>query len=107
MIVYSPMQSGLLTGSMTRERIAALPEGDWRRNNPRFKEPELSRNLAIVEKLREIGARHRKAPGEVAIAWTLRHNIATGASSPLPSSALAARRRWMASSARRTPPFSV
>jgi aryl-alcohol dehydrogenase-like predicted oxidoreductase len=78
-IVYSPMQSGLLSGSMTRERIAALPEGDWRRNSPRFKEPELSRNLAIVEKLREIGARHRKSPGEVAIAWTLRHPAVTGA----------------------------
>jgi aryl-alcohol dehydrogenase-like predicted oxidoreductase len=78
-IVYSPMQSGLLSGSMTRERIAALPEGDWRRNNPRFKEPDLSRNLAIVEKLREIGARHQKSPGEVAIAWTLRLPAVTGA----------------------------
>lgn len=78
-IVYSPMQSGLLSGAMTRERIAALPEGDWRRNNPRFKEPDLSRNLAIVEKLREIGARHQKSPGEVAIAWTLRHPAVTGA----------------------------
>jgi aryl-alcohol dehydrogenase-like predicted oxidoreductase len=78
-IVYSPMQSGLLSGSMTRERIAALPEGDWRRNNPRFKEPELSRNLAIVEKLRDIGARHEKSPGEVAIAWTLRQPAVTGA----------------------------
>jgi len=78
-IVYSPMQSGLLSGGMTRERAAALPEGDWRRNNPRFKEPELTRNLAIVDGLREIGARHERSPGEVAIAWTLRLPAVTGA----------------------------
>lgn len=78
-IVYSPMQSGLLSGSMTRERIAAFPPDDWRRNNPRFHEPDLSRNLAIVEKLRAIGARHDRSPGEVAIAWTLRRPAVTGA----------------------------
>lgn len=78
-IVYSPMQSGLLSGSFTRERAAALPANDWRRNNPRFQEPDLSRNLAIVETLRAIGARHQKSPGEVAIAWTLRQPAVTGA----------------------------
>lgn len=78
-IVYSPMQSGLLSGSFTRERAAALPANDWRRNNPRFQEPDLSRNLAIVEALRAIGARHGKSPGEVAIAWTLRLPAVTGA----------------------------
>jgi aryl-alcohol dehydrogenase-like predicted oxidoreductase len=78
-IVYSPMQSGLLTGSMTRERAAALPANDWRSRNPEFKEPKLSANLALVERLREIGTRHGVSPGEVAIAWTLRDPVVTGA----------------------------
>ena len=52
MIVYSPMASGLLTGAMTRERIAALPDDDWRKHDPRFQEPQLSRHLALVERLR-------------------------------------------------------
>jgi aryl-alcohol dehydrogenase-like predicted oxidoreductase len=78
-IVYSPMQSGLLSGAMTRERIDAFPPDDWRRNNPRFQEPELSRNLMIVEKLRVLGARHGRSPGEIAIAWTLRMSAVTGA----------------------------
>ena len=64
---------------MTRERITAFPPDDWRRNNPRFQEPELSRNLMIVEKLRELGSRHGRSPGEVAIAWTLRTSAVTGA----------------------------
>jgi aryl-alcohol dehydrogenase-like predicted oxidoreductase len=78
-IVYSPMLSGLLTGAMTRERIANLAESDWRRNNKEFQEPRLSANLALVETLRAIGARHGRSPGEVAIAWTLRHPAVTGA----------------------------
>jgi aryl-alcohol dehydrogenase-like predicted oxidoreductase len=78
-IVYSPMQSGLLSGAMTRERITAFPPDDWRRNSPRFQEPELSRNLMIVEKLRDLGSRHGRSPGEVAIAWTLRTRAVTGA----------------------------
>jgi aryl-alcohol dehydrogenase-like predicted oxidoreductase len=78
-IVYSPMFSGMLTGGMTRERAAALPPDDFRSRNPEFKEPKLSKNLALVEKLREIGARHRRGPGEVAIAWTLRNPAVTGA----------------------------
>ncbi len=78
-IVYSPMQSGLLSGAMTRERVAAFPPDDWRRNNPRFQEPELSRNLMIVERIKEIGARHGRSAGEVAIAWTLRLPAVTGA----------------------------
>ena len=78
-IVYSPMSSGLLTGAMTRERAATLPKDDWRRASSNFNEPKLSRNLALVERLREIGTRHGRSPGEVAIAWTL-HNLAvTGA----------------------------
>ena len=78
-IVYSPMLSGLLTGAMTRERISQLPAGDWRRNNKEYQEPQLSKNLALVEVLRAIGARHGRTPGEVAIAWTLRHPAVTGA----------------------------
>jgi aryl-alcohol dehydrogenase-like predicted oxidoreductase len=78
-IVYSPMSAGLLTGSMTKERVANFTSEDWRRNLPNFKEPLLSRNLRLVEQLREIGERHGRRPGEVAIAWTLHHPAITGA----------------------------
>jgi len=78
-IVYSPMASGLLTGAMTRERAAKLPKDDWRSSHPDFNEPNLSRNLALVERLREIAQRHGRSPGEVAIAWTLRNPAVTGA----------------------------
>ena len=72
-IVYSPMQSGLLTGAWTKERHEALPADDWRREkNKQFQEPLFSRNLRLVEVLRGIGGKHGKSPGEVAIAWTLR-----------------------------------
>jgi aryl-alcohol dehydrogenase-like predicted oxidoreductase len=78
-IVYAPMFSGMLTGAMTRERAAALPADDFRSRNPEYKEPKLSQNLALVEKLKEIGARHDRSAGEVAIAWTLRNPAVTGA----------------------------
>ena len=78
-IVYSPMSSGLLSGAMTRERIAAFPADDWRRRNPKFQEPLLSRNLQLVETLRAIGRRHNATPGEIAIAWTLHNPAVTGA----------------------------
>jgi aryl-alcohol dehydrogenase-like predicted oxidoreductase len=78
-IVYSPMASGLLSGAMTRERIAVFPQDDWRKHNPSFQEPLLSRNLLLVETLRTIGKRHGATPGEVAIAWTLRNPAVTGA----------------------------
>jgi aryl-alcohol dehydrogenase-like predicted oxidoreductase len=78
-IVYSPMLSGLLTGAMTRERAANLPADDWRRNNPEFREPKLTKNLELVERLRAVGTRHGRTPGEVAIAWTLRLPAVTGA----------------------------
>jgi aryl-alcohol dehydrogenase-like predicted oxidoreductase len=78
-IVYAPMFSGMLTGAMTRERAAALPANDFRSRNPEYKEPKLSQNLALVEKLKEIGARHGRNPGEVAIAWTLRNPVITAA----------------------------
>jgi aryl-alcohol dehydrogenase-like predicted oxidoreductase len=78
-IVYSPMYSGLLSGAMTRSRIANLPDDDWRRSNPNFQEPPLTRNLELVEILRRIGARHNVGPGQVAVAWTLVNPAVTGA----------------------------
>jgi len=78
-IVYSPMGAGMLTGAMTRERIENLPADDWRRKNPDFQEPLLSRNLRLVELLGAIGGRHRRSPAEVALAWVLRIPAVTGA----------------------------
>lgn len=78
-IVYSPMQSGLLTGKMTPERVANLPDDDWRKNSNEFKEPRLSRNLKLVEVLQDIGKKHDRSPGEVAIAWTLNNPAVTAA----------------------------
>lgn len=78
-LVYSPMQSGLLSGQMTRERIAALPDNDWRKHDAEFQEPRLSRHLALVEKLREIAQLYQRTPGEAAIAWTLANPAVTGA----------------------------
>jgi aryl-alcohol dehydrogenase-like predicted oxidoreductase len=78
-IVYSPMASGLLTGAMTQQRAANLPAGDWRSRNPEFQEPKLSKNLALVERMRAVGKRHGRSPGQVAIAWTLRQRAVTGA----------------------------
>jgi aryl-alcohol dehydrogenase-like predicted oxidoreductase len=78
-IVYSPMYSGLLSGGMTRQRIASLAAEDWRLKNPNFNEPLLSRNLRLVELLKEVGGRHGRTAGEVAIAWTLYHSAVTGA----------------------------
>lgn len=78
-IVYSPMSAGLLTGAMTHERVANFATEDWRRNLPNFQEPLLSRNLKLVERLRTIGKRHQRSPGEVAVAWTLNHPAVTAA----------------------------
>jgi len=78
-IVYAPMASGLLTGAMTRDRVSKLPQDDWRRNHQDFKEPNLSRNVALVELLEQIGRNYQRSPGEVAIAWTLQNPAVTGA----------------------------
>lgn len=78
-IVYSPMGSGMLSGSMTRERVETLPQDDWRRRSPFFQEPALTKNLKIAEKIKEIAARHGRSAGEAAIAWTLRQHAVTGA----------------------------
>jgi aryl-alcohol dehydrogenase-like predicted oxidoreductase len=78
-IVYSPMGSGLLTGGITRERIAAMPGDDWRKTDPRFTEPQLSRHLALAARLQAVAARHGTTPGAIAIAWTLRNPGVDGA----------------------------
>ena len=78
-INYSPMLSGMLTGKMSAERVSAMPADDWRRRNPEFNEPRLSRNLRLVEMLREIGKAHGVVPGVVAVAWTLHHPAITAA----------------------------
>lgn len=79
-LAYSPMASGLLTGKMTRERLAALPADDWRREkNRHFQEPLLTRNLKLAELLGELGAPHGKNAGEMAIAWVLGHPAVTAA----------------------------
>jgi aryl-alcohol dehydrogenase-like predicted oxidoreductase len=78
-IVYSPMASGLLTGGMTAERVAKFSADDWRTKSADFKEPNLTRNLGLADVLRDIGKRHGRSAGEVAIAWTLRNPAVTGA----------------------------
>ncbi|MDT4937579.1 MAG: hypothetical protein QOG80_1250 [Pseudonocardiales bacterium] len=78
-IVYSPMGSGLLTGAMTRERIANLSADDWRARDPRFTEPQLSSHLAIAARLQTVAERHSVTPGAVAVAWTLTNDAVDGA----------------------------
>jgi aryl-alcohol dehydrogenase-like predicted oxidoreductase len=78
-IVYSPMASGLLTGSMTRKRIANMPDDDWRKQGTEFQEPRLSRNLALADLLTVIGKAHNVTAGVVAIAWTLHNPAVTAA----------------------------
>jgi len=78
-IVYSPMGSGLLTGAMTRERLAALPDDDWRRHDPRFQEPRLTHDLALVARMRTVADHHDVSVGSVAVAWTLRNSAVDGA----------------------------
>lgn len=78
-ISYAPMASGLLTGSMTRERAATLPADDFRSRNPEFQEPRISKNIELVERLKTVGARHGRGPGEVAIAWVLKNPAITAA----------------------------
>jgi len=78
-IVYSPMGSGLLTGAMNRERIEGLPDDDWRRRAPPFRDPQLSENLELVGRLGVVAERHNTTPGAVAVAWTLRNPAVDGA----------------------------
>ncbi|HXP70849.1 MAG TPA: aldo/keto reductase [Candidatus Dormibacteraeota bacterium] len=78
-ICYSPMQSGLLTDTFSRERIANLAQDDWRRRSPYFQEPNISRNLALRDSLQPIAQRHNASVSSVAIAWTLAWPGVTGA----------------------------
>jgi aryl-alcohol dehydrogenase-like predicted oxidoreductase len=78
-IAYSPMGSGMLTGKMSRERAATLPDTDWRAHDPRFTEPQLTRNLALVERLATVAERHDTTPGTIAVAWTLQNPAVDGA----------------------------
>jgi aryl-alcohol dehydrogenase-like predicted oxidoreductase len=78
-IVYSPMQSGILTDGFSRERLERMGEKDWRRANPEFQEPKLSRNLALRDALAPVAARHGVSQASVAIAWTLSWPGVTGA----------------------------
>jgi len=64
---------------MTRERIESLPDDDWRKRSPEFREPRLSEHLALVERLQAVGERHGATPGAVAVAWTLRNPAVDGA----------------------------
>jgi aryl-alcohol dehydrogenase-like predicted oxidoreductase len=78
-IVYSPMASGLLTGSFTAERAARLQPGDWRAGHPDFTVPAVSANLALADALRPVAERHGVTPAAVAVAWTLAFPGVTGA----------------------------
>ena len=78
-IAYSQMGSGMLTGAMTRERVSKLPEDDWRKHDARFNEPQLSRNLDLVERLSSVADRYDTTPGAVAVAWTLHNTAVDGA----------------------------
>jgi aryl-alcohol dehydrogenase-like predicted oxidoreductase len=78
-IAYSPMQAGLLTGAMTRERVKAFPENDWRSRSPDFREPRLGRNLALQDLFARIGQRRGCSAAVIALAWVLRRPEVTGA----------------------------
>jgi aryl-alcohol dehydrogenase-like predicted oxidoreductase len=78
-IVYSPMASGLLTGRMSPERIESLPADDWRRRWPDFLSPRVDHTFELVEKLRPVADRHGRSVAQLAIAWTLRNPVVTGA----------------------------
>lgn len=78
-INYAPMHSGLLTGAMSKERVAAFPEDDFRRRAKNYQEPQLSRNLAIADFLKSIASRHNVTAGVIAIVWTLHHHAITAA----------------------------
>lgn len=78
-IVYSPMQSGLLTGTMTKKRVEAMPDNDWRKKSPDFQGERLERNLKLANMLSDIGFPHNVSAGVVAIAWTLSNPAVTAA----------------------------
>jgi aryl-alcohol dehydrogenase-like predicted oxidoreductase len=78
-LVYSPMQAGLLTGKMSKERLEHLPPGDWRAKGDQFREPRLPRNLALQDLVVEIAHERDRTAPEVAVAWVLANTAVTGA----------------------------
>jgi aryl-alcohol dehydrogenase-like predicted oxidoreductase len=78
-IVYSPMQAGILTDRFSVERVAAMDPEDWRRGNANFQSPRLERNIALRDALKPIAARHATTVAAVAVAWTLAWPGVTGA----------------------------
>jgi aryl-alcohol dehydrogenase-like predicted oxidoreductase len=78
-IVYSPMQSGLLTDKWTLERARGLPADDWRRGGAEFNSPKIERNLALRDALKSVAERHATSVATVAVAWTLAWPQVTGA----------------------------
>jgi aryl-alcohol dehydrogenase-like predicted oxidoreductase len=78
-INYAPMHSGMLTGAMTRERVAKMPDNDFRKKAKQYQEPQLSKNLDLAKLMGEIGERHGVSAGVVAIAWTLHNPAITAA----------------------------
>ena len=78
-IAHSTVHAGLLTGKMTPAAVSALPFNDWRRSSPSFREPMIHRGLAVVERLRALGARYARTPGQIAIAWALHNPAVTAA----------------------------
>ncbi len=78
-IVYSPMQNGLLTDTFSAERVARLADDDWRKRSPRFQQPELGKSLALRDALRGVARCHGTSVAAVAVAWTLAWPGVTGA----------------------------
>ena len=79
-LAYSPLGSGLLTGAMTRERVAALPDSDWRKTKSLdFQDPRLGEHLALADRLRQAGKRLGATPAQLAVRWVLRSPVVTGA----------------------------
>jgi aryl-alcohol dehydrogenase-like predicted oxidoreductase len=78
-IVYSPMQAGLLTDRFSRQRLGTLSPDDWRRRAAEFQEPNLSANLSLRDRLRPVAERHDTTVAAVAVAWTLSWRGVTGA----------------------------
>jgi aryl-alcohol dehydrogenase-like predicted oxidoreductase len=78
-ITYSPMASGVLTDTFSRARVAAMAPDDWRRGQANLREPALSANLALLERLRPVAARHSTTISAIAVAWVLAWPDVTGA----------------------------
>ena len=97
-IVYSPMQKGLLTGKFTQERLAGLPLDDHRRRSPDFHDPQFTATLQLVDRLRPIAERNGKTLAQLVIAWVLRRTEVTaaivGARSPAQIAETAPAAQW-------------